>query len=72
MKVGEICSMSPACVRPDLSVEDAINVMKSKDIKRVVPMNDHNLEGIVSLADLTSRGEGRDIRQDLSQARPDN
>jgi CBS domain-containing protein len=72
MKLGEICSKSFASVRPDQSVEDAINLMKSKDIKRVVVMSDHKLEGILSLGDLNARGEGKDVHEDLSRARPNN
>jgi CBS domain-containing protein len=70
MRLGEICSKSLASVSPDQSVEDAINLMKSKDIKRVLVMSDHTLEGIISLGDLTARGEGEDIQQDLSRAKP--
>jgi CBS domain-containing protein len=71
-KLSEICSNSLAAVRPDQSVEDAIQVMKSHDVKRVVVMSDTKLEGIISLADLTRRGEGEDVQDDISRAEPNN
>jgi CBS domain-containing protein len=70
--LAEICSRDLAAVRSDQSVDDAIKVMKSHDIKRVVVMTDSKLEGIVSLADLTSRGMGEDVQDDLSKAEPNN
>jgi len=70
--LSEICSRDLAAVRSDQSVDDAIKVMKSHDVKRVVVMTDSKLEGIVSLADLTSRGMGEDVQDDLSKAEPNN
>jgi CBS domain-containing protein len=71
-KLADICSHDLAAVRPDQSVDDAIQVMKSHDVKRVVVMNDSGLEGIVSLGDLTARGEGKDVQMDISKAEPNN
>ncbi len=70
LKLSDICSKSLATVRPDQSVEDAINLMKSKDVKRIVVMSDSRLEGIVSLGDLTAQGQAGDVQQDLSRSRP--
>jgi CBS domain-containing protein len=72
MMLRDICTSDLATVRPDQSVEDAIKVMKSHDVKRVVVMTDSKLEGIVSLGDLTSRGLGEDVQDDLSRAEPNN
>jgi CBS domain-containing protein len=70
--LAEICSHDLAAVRPDQSIEDAIQVMKSHDVKRVVVMTDSKLEGIVSLGDLASRGVDEDVQDDLSRAEPNN
>jgi CBS domain-containing protein len=70
--LADICSRDLAAVRPDQSVDDAVEVMKSHDIKRVVVMTDSKLEGIVSLGDLTSRGMGEDVQDDLSKSEPNN
>lgn len=71
-KLADICTKDLAVVRPDQSVEDAIQVMKSHDVKRVVVMTDTKLEGIVSLGDLASRGVDEDLQDDLSRAEPNN
>lgn len=71
-RLADICSSGLRAVRPDQSVGDAIQMMKSHDIKRVVVMTDSKLEGIVSLGDLTSHDEGLDVQKDLSKAEPNN
>ena len=71
-RLAEICSHDLAAVRSDQSIEDAVKVMKSHDVKRVVVMTDSKLAGIVSLGDLTSRGLGEDVQDDLSKAEPNN
>lgn len=72
MRLVDICSTDIAAVRPDQSVDDAINVMKSHDVKRVLVIDHSKLEGIVSIGDLTARGEGEDVQADLSRGRPNN
>ena len=71
-RLADICSHDLAIVRPDQSIDDAIQMMKSHDVKRVVVMTDSKLEGIVSLGDLTARGEGTEVQGDLSKAEPNN
>jgi CBS domain-containing protein len=71
-KLSDICSHDLAAVEADQSLDDAIKVMKSHDVKRVVVMSDSKLEGIVSLGDLTARGQGEDVQKDLSKAEPNN
>ena len=72
MPLSEICTHSLAAVRPDQSIDDAIQVMKSHDVKRVVVMTDSKLEGIVTLGDLASRNEDKDVQDDISRAKPNN
>ena len=72
IRLAEICSTSIAAVRPDQSVDDAIKVMKSHDVKRVLVMDNMRLEGIVSIGDLTAQGHGEDVQPDLSRGRPNN
>lgn len=72
LRLVDICSTDIAAVRPDQSVDDAIKVMKSHDVKRVLVMDHSKLEGIVSIGDLTARGEGQDVQADLSRSRPNN
>jgi CBS domain-containing protein len=71
-KLSDISSHSLAAVRPDQPIEDAIKVMKSHDVKRVVVMTDSHLEGIVSLADLARNNDDADVEDDISRAEPNN
>src|SRR5437868_12682746 len=48
-RLADICSHKVAAVRPDQSVDEAMQVMKSNDVKRVLVMSDSKLEGIISL-----------------------
>ena len=72
MTLGQICSKSVVAVSPDQSVDDAVQVMKSHDVKRVVVMEDNKLKGIVSLGDLASRSMEGDLERELSRSRPNN
>jgi CBS domain-containing protein len=71
-RLADICSHDLRAVRPDQSVEDAMQVMKSHDVKRVLVMSDSKLEGILSLGDLSRQGEGEDVQEDISRAEPNN
>lgn len=71
-RLADICSMEIAAGRPDQSVDDAIKVMKSHDVKRVLVIDNSKLEGIVSLGDLTAHAHGDELQLDLSRARPNN
>lgn len=71
-KLADISSQSLAAVRPDQPIEDAMKVMKSHDVKRVVVMTDSKLEGIVSLADLARNNDDGDVEDDISRAEPNN
>ncbi len=53
--LAEVCSRRMLSVRPDQLVDDAITVMKSHRVKRLLVMAGDRLAGIVSLGDLTAR-----------------
>ena len=72
MRLEEICSKSVVAVAPNQSVDDAVQVMKSHDVKRVLVMEGKQLKGIVSLGDLASRGMEGDLERDLSRSEPNN
>jgi CBS domain-containing protein len=59
-----------AAVRPDQSIDDAAQVMKSNDVRRVLVMSDGKLEGIVSLGDLSREGKDQEVQRDLSRSEP--
>ena len=68
----QICSQDVAAVEPDQSVDDAVQMMKSHDVRRVLVMENKQLKGIVSLGDLAARGVDRDVQRDISRAEPNN
>lgn len=70
--IADVCSRAIASVAPAQSIDDAIKVMKSRDVKRVLVMSGDQLAGIVSLGDLAARGEASDVQLDLSRAEPNN
>ena len=72
IKLADISSRSLAAVRPDQPIEDAMKMMKSHDVKRVVVMSDSRLEGIISLADLARNDDDGDVEDDISRAEPNN
>jgi CBS domain-containing protein len=69
-RLKDIATDGIAAVRPEQSVDDAAQVMKSNDVKRVLVISDSKLEGIVSLGDLTREGHGGDVHSDLSRSEP--
>jgi len=69
-KLADICSHDIAAVRPDQTVDDAVQMMKSHDVKRVLVMDDSKIEGIVSLGDLSRLGKDQDVQEDISRAEP--
>ena len=71
-KLADICSHDIAAVRPDQTVDDAVQMMKSRDVKRVLVMDDSKIEGIVSLGDLSRLGKDQDVQEDISRAEPNN
>ena len=70
----DIATGRVAAVRPDHSVDDAAQVMKSNDIKRVLVMSDSKLEGILSLGDLSRQADRSDenVQRDISRSEPNN
>jgi CBS domain-containing protein len=70
-KLADISSKDLAVVRPDQSVEDAMQMMKAHDVKRVLVMSESRLEGIVSLGDLAREGDdAENVVEDISRAEP--
>lgn len=68
--LADICTRDIAAVKPDQSLDDAVQMMKAHDVKRVLVMSESRLEGIVSLGDLAREGEAADVQEDISRAEP--
>ena len=58
LHVSEIMSHDVVTCRPDCPIEDAVNTMRERQIRRLVVTEDHlkNTVGVVSLGDIAARG----------------
>jgi CBS domain-containing protein len=77
MKVNEIMTKSVRSVREDASVNDALEMMSSADIRRIAVVNQNDeLVGIVSLGDISTNtnadGKVGKTVESISEAPPNN
>ncbi|HUJ15172.1 MAG TPA: CBS domain-containing protein [Thermoanaerobaculia bacterium] len=76
-KVNEAMTKNVRSIREDSTVSDALQVMRSAEIRRVPVVNDRNeIVGIVSMRDIAIETReagpiGKTV-EDISQARPNN
>ena len=59
--VGEIASRSVVCVTPDMSTQEASELMSEHQIRRLPVVENDRLVGIVSIGDLAVK-DGKDSR----------
>jgi CBS domain-containing protein len=70
-KVGDVCTRNVTTVSADQSVDDAIQVMRDADVRRVPVVDGDEPVGIVSLGDLAQEREPESVLADISAAPPD-
>jgi CBS domain-containing protein len=63
---------SPITVEPTASVQEAIDVMRAHDVRRVPVVEGGRPIGVVSLGDLSSTPQARELLADISTAPPNN
>ena len=68
--VGEICSRDVATLSPDQTVEEAIQLVREKNIRRVPVVDGGQPVGIVSLGDLAIERDPDSALADISAAAP--
>ena len=68
--VGEICSRDVATLSPDQTVEEAIQLVRDKNIRRVPVVDGGQPVGIVSLGDLAVERDPDSALADISAATP--
>jgi len=72
VKLGSICSKNPTTITPDASIDEALQVMRREDIRRL-PVVEGNLPvGIVSLGDVSVERNAGDALADISSAPANN
>jgi CBS domain-containing protein len=63
---------APVTVQPTASVQEAIDVMRAHDVRRVPVVESGRPIGVVSLADLAMTPQARSLLADISTAPPNN
>lgn len=69
-KVGDICSQELVTIEADHPISEAVNVMRSKALRRL-PVVDHGKPvGIVSIGDLAVERDPKSVLASISTAEP--
>jgi CBS domain-containing protein len=70
--VDRVCTANPTSLTPDQTVDDAVNVVREQDVRRVPVIQDGRPVGIVSLGDLAIERDENSALADISSAPPNN
>lgn len=70
--VREVATTDVATVGPDDSIQETIELVKDKDVRRIPVVEDGKPVGIVSLGDLAVHSDDKSALADISQASPNN
>ena len=70
--VGQVATTSAATLSPDQSVDDAIDLVREQNVRRVPVVQDGRAVGIVSIGDLAIERDGHSALADLSSSPPNN
>lgn len=69
--VGDVASSGLQTLTPDQSIDDAVTMMRDKDIRRLPVCKRGRPVGILSLGDLAMEREPQSALADISSASPD-
>jgi CBS domain-containing protein len=69
-KLRDVCSADVETVTPDTSIEDAIEIMRMRAIRRIPVVEGAKPVGIVSIGDLAMERDGDSALADISAAKP--
>lgn len=69
--VSDVCTTGVETIEPEASVDDALNLMREKDIRRLPVAKKGRPVGIISLGDLAVEREPDSTLADISAASPD-
>jgi signal-transduction protein with cAMP-binding, CBS, and nucleotidyltransferase domain len=72
MRVGEVDTDAPITIEMDQTVEDAVQMMREKDVRRLVVTDSGRPVGIVSIGDLAVELDTDSALADISAASPNN
>jgi CBS domain-containing protein len=68
--VSEVATKDPTTLSPDDSIDDAVQVMREKNVRRLPVVEDDKTVGIVSLGDLAEVKDEDSALADISAAAP--
>lgn len=66
-KVSDVMTSSTACVTPNQSVSDAVSLMASEQVRRLPVLDNGNLAGIITLADIARIRKSPEVANALSE-----
>jgi CBS domain-containing protein len=69
-KLGDICSADIETVTLDTSIEDAVEIMRLKAIRRLPVLDGNKPVGVVSLGDLAMERDSESALAGISAAKP--
>jgi CBS domain-containing protein len=72
LQLREFCTRDLTTLSPDDSWEDAVRLMREKDIRRLPVVEGNKPVGIVSLGDLAVQMDAKSALGDISAAPPNN
>ena len=70
--LGSICSQNPTTVKPDATVDEALQIMRREDVRRLPVVDGGQPIGIVSLGDVSIDKDAGDALADISAAPANN
>jgi CBS domain-containing protein len=71
-QLGDLCSDGVVTVTTDTSIEDAVEIMRMKAIRRLPVVDGGRAIGIVSIGDLAIERDSDSALADISAAEPNN
>jgi CBS domain-containing protein len=70
--VGDVCSDNPTVVSADEPIDEAVQRMRERNVRRVPVVDGDKPVGIVSLGDLAQEQDPNSVLGDISAAAPNN
>ena len=71
-KLGDICRQELVTIAPDRPVKDAVDLMRSRALRRLPVVQGDKPVGIVSLGDLAVEQDPKSVLASISAAEPSN
>ena len=72
LPLSDVCTSDVTALSPDDSVEQAIQVMREQDVRRLPVVEDGRPVGIVTLGDLAVEQDPGSVLSDISASAPNN